>query len=327
MHFRFALAVLLALTGTVTAQTSPAQTWPDRPVRVIVTQSGGSTPDIIARLIADRLTTQLKQQFVIENRPGAANILGTQAGARSTPDGYTFLFATTAGLATNPHTFATLPYDPVKDFVPVAMIAKGPFFLLVNPSVPAKTLPELISLQKAAPRTFSVATDGPRYFGGLLIAWLDKLAGTQSVEVPYQSITQGIQDTIEGRVQVIALPITSAVPFIESKQLRPLAVSSIKPMPKFETIAPIAETLPGVDMIGWFAMMAPAGTPNAVVQSLNREIARILDMPDMKDRLVELGFFTEGAGTPATTGNYIAAEREAWGRVVKAIELPPLAQQ
>lgn len=321
MHFRFALIVFLALTAT-----AAAQTWPDRPVRIIVSQSGGSTPDIVARIIADRLSTHLKQQFVIENRPGAANILGTQAGARSTPDGYTFLFATAAALASNPHTFAALPYDPARDFTPVAMIAKGPFFLLVNPSVPAKTLQELIGLQKTAPGTFSVATDGPRNFTGILIAWLDKLAGAKSVQVPYQVVTQGIQDTIEGRVQMIALPITSAVPFIESKQLRALAVSSIKPMPKFETIPPIAETLPGVDMIGWFAMMAPAGTPDAVIQTLNHEIGRVLDMPDMKDRLIELGFFTEGAGTPAATGAYIAAQRETWGQVVKAVELQPLAQ-
>ncbi|MBN9082077.1 MAG: hypothetical protein BGP04_08910 [Rhizobiales bacterium 62-17] len=322
MHFRFALALLLALTGT-----AAAQTWPDRPVRIIVSQSAGGTPDIVARLVADRLSTNLKQQFIIENRAGAANILGTQAGARSAPDGYTFLFATAAALASNPHTFATLPYDPVKDFAPVAMIAKGPFFLLVNSSVPAKTLPELIALQKASPGTLSIATDGPRNFTGILIAWLDKLAGAQSVQVPYQVVTQGIQDTIEGRVQMIALPITSAVPFIESKQLRPLAVSSIKPMPKFETIPPIAQTLPGVDMIGWFALVAPTGTPDTIIQSLNKEVARILDAQDMKDRLIELGFFTEGAGTPTTTGDYIAAQRETWGRVVKAIELPPLAQQ
>jgi tripartite-type tricarboxylate transporter receptor subunit TctC len=303
-----------------------AQTWPDKPVRIVVSQPAGSAPDVIARLIADSIGASLKQQVYIENRPGAANIVGSQAVARSAPDGYTFLFATAAALASNPHTFASLPYDPEKDFAPVAMIAKGPFFLLVHPSVKANTLSELIALDKADPGKLSIATEGPRNFTGILAAWLNRLGGTRMVEVPYQTITQGIQDAISGRVQVINIPIVNAIPFIQSKELKALAVSSLQPMPKFESIPPIAQTLPGVDMIGWFALVAPTGTPDAIVQQMNREVDRVLKTLEMKERLLGFGFFTDGAETTKATGDYLRTQREAWGRVIKAIGLEPLQQ-
>jgi tripartite-type tricarboxylate transporter receptor subunit TctC len=303
-----------------------AQSWPDKPVRIVVSQPAGSAPDVIARLIADSIGAALKQQVYIENRPGAANIVGSQAVARSAPDGYTFLFATAAALASNPHTFASLPYDPEKDFTPVAMIAKGPFFLLVHPSVKANTLGELIALDKADPGKLSIATEGPRNFTGILAAWLNRLGGTRMVEVPYQTITQGIQDAISGRVQVINIPIVNAIPFIQSKELKALAVSSLQPMPKFESIPPIAQTLAGVDMIGWFALVAPTGTPDAIVQQMNREVDRVLKTPEMKERLLGFGFFTDGAETTKTTGDYLRTQREAWGQVIKAIGLEPLQQ-
>ncbi|MDF2120216.1 tripartite tricarboxylate transporter substrate binding protein [Roseiarcaceae bacterium H3SJ34-1] len=314
------LACFMVATGAQ-AQTS---NWPDKPVRIVVSQPAGAAPDVIARMIADSVSASLKQQVYVENRPGAANIVGSQAVARATPDGYTFLFATTAAIASNPFTFASLPYDPEKDFTPVAMIARGPFFLLVHPSVKANSLSELIALDKADPGKLSIATEGPRNFTGILAAWINRLAGTHMVEVPYQTITQGIQDAISGRVQVINIPIVNAVPFIQSKELKPLAVSSLQPMPKFEDIPPIAGTLAGVDMIGWFALVAPSGTPDAIVQRMNREVDRVLTTPAMKERLLGFGFFTEGAETTKATGDYIRSQRETWGKVIKTIGLEPL---
>src|SRR5216117_2223098 len=169
-------ALLIAtLLGAFDAQ---AQSWPTRPIRVIVSFPAGSAPDIVCRFVTDRLSRAVGQQIIVDNRPGSGNILAGQAAARSTPDGYNFFCATAATLVSNPHTFKSLPYDPARDFVPVAMIAKGPFFVLVHPSVPVKTLAELVAYDKANPGKLAWATDGLRNFTGMMAAWLNKIAGT-----------------------------------------------------------------------------------------------------------------------------------------------------
>lgn len=317
---RLILALLCAIMTFVGAQ---AQEWPTRPVKIIVSQAAGSTPDIICRILADRLSAALGQQFFVENRPGAANAIGAQAAARSAPDGYTFFFATAAALASNPHTFKSLPYDPVKDFVPVSMIAKGPFMVLAHPDVKANSLKELFAAAKAAPGTISIVTEGARNFTGILAAWLNKKAGVQIVEVPYTTITSGIQDALSGRVQLIALPIPSAAPLIADGKLKPLAVSSLKPMPKFESVPPIADTLPGVELVGWFAFVAPVNTPEAIVARMNQEMSRILADPAIRMRLVELGVYTDGAGTLESTGRFIKEQYETWKQVIQEIGLEP----
>lgn len=317
---RLLCVVVLAI---VSATGAVAQTWPTRPVKIIVSQAAGSTPDIIARLLADKLSTGLGQQFFIENRPGGANIVGAQAAAKSAPDGYTFFFATTAALATNPHTFKSLPYDPLRDFDPVSMIAKGPFFVLANPALKFTSLKDVFAADKAAPGRLTVATEGSRNFTGMLASWINKLAGAKLVEVPYTTITNGIQDAVAGRVQLISLPIASAAPFIVSGDLKPLAVSSLKPMPKFESIPPIAETLPGVELVGWFVLVAPAGTPADIVTRVNQEMTKILNESEMRNRLIELGLFTDGAETVAATGKFIKDQHDLWKIVVRDIGLEP----
>ncbi|MFN3348656.1 Bug family tripartite tricarboxylate transporter substrate binding protein [Pseudorhodoplanes sp.] len=311
------------LSAILTTTTVQAQSWPERPVRIVVSQAAGSTPDIICRILADKLSAAFGQQFFVENRPGGANIVGAQAAAKSPPDGYTFFFATAAALASNPHTFKTLPYDPLRDFAPVSMIAKGPFFILANPALKASSLKEVIARDKADPGKMAIATEGSRNFTGILAGWLNRKAGTKLVEVPYTTITNGVQDAITGRVQLISLPITSAAPFIASGELTPLAVSSLKPMPKFESIPPIAETLPGVELVGWFVLVAPAGTPEAIAQRVNQEMNKILNDPAMRERLVELGFFSDGGETVAATGKFIKEQYEIWKEVVRDIGLEP----
>lgn len=317
---RSVMALSCALMSIAGAQ---AQEWPNRPVKIIVSQAAGATPDIICRILADRLSAALGQQFFVENRPGAANAIGAQAAARSASDGYTFFFATAAALASNPHTFKSLPYDPVKDFTPVSMIAKGPFVVLAHPQVKANSLKELFAEAKAAPGTISVATEGSRNFTGILAAWLNKKAGVQIIEVPYTTITNGIQDALAGRVQLIALPIPSAAPLITDGKLKPLAVSSLKPMPKFESIPPIADTLPGVELVGWFAFVAPANTPPAIIARMNQEMATILSDPAIKSRLAELGVYTVGAGSPGDTGKFVKEQYETWRQVTQEIGLEP----
>jgi tripartite-type tricarboxylate transporter receptor subunit TctC len=314
----------LLAAGIVLAACPPAfaQSWPNRPVRVIVSQAAGGTPDIICRLIADRVSRALGQQVVVENRPGGGNIVGAQAAANAPADGYTFFFATAAALVTNPHTFKSLPYQP-RDFVPVSKIARGPFFVLVHPSVPAKTLGELVALEKSQPGKLTFATDGPRNFSGMIAAWLNKLGGTDVLQAPYTAMPQGIQDALANRVQIIILAVPSAAPLLQRGDLRALAVTSAQRAPGYESVPPVAETFPGFDFNGWFAMVAPAGTPADIVRRMNREIGLVLADPEIAGRLREIGFYTDGAEPPEAAAEFIRRELESWGRLVREIGLQP----
>lgn len=300
-----------------------AQSWPTRPIRMIVSFPAGSAPDIICRFVSDPLSRAIGQQIVVDNRPGSGNILAAQAAARSAPDGYTFFCATAATLVSNPHTFKSLPYDPVKDFVPVAMIGRNPFFVLAHPSVPAKTLAELAAYDKANPGKLAWATDGLRNFTGMMAAWLNKVAGMSILTVPYATMPQGIQDTIAGRAQLVILAVPAAAPRIRSGELRPLAGSFAKRIPGYESVPAIAETYPGFELVGWFLIVAPAGTPVEIVQRVNREMDKILKEPETAKRLAGLGFFTEGAETPEAVAGFIRADTAKWGGIVKEIGIQP----
>jgi tripartite-type tricarboxylate transporter receptor subunit TctC len=315
-----ALTVALSLASLDHAA---AQTWPTKPIKIIVSQAAGGTPDIICRIIGERLSQALGQQIVVENRPGGGNVVGAQAAARSLPDGYTFFFATAAALVSNPYTFKSLPYDPLGDFVSVSMIAKGPFVVLAHPGVPAKTLPELFAWEKANPGKLTFATDGPRNFSGMLAAWLDKLGAVDILQVPYATMPQGIQDTVAGRVQLVILAVPSATPHIASGALRPLAVSSLERFPRFADVPAIAETFPGVEFIGWFVLAAPKGTPPEIVARVNREMDVILNNAEVAGKLADLGFFTRGADTPDGTAKYVRSQYEFWGKVTRDIGLQP----
>lgn len=316
-------ALLSALMVVIAAPANAQANWPDRPVKFIVTQAAGGTPDIIARLLADKLGQAIGQQVIVENRPGGANAIGAQAAARSAPDGYTFLFATAAALVTNPHTFKSLPYDAAKDFTPVANIARVPFFIMVNPEVEAKTLPELVALEKKKPGALSVATDGQRNFSGMLTAWISKLGGINLTQVPYTAMPSGIQDALAGRVQVVILAVPSAAPQMQQGKLRAIATSSAQRVPGFDQVQPIAGTYPGFDFIGWFSLVAPAGTPKEIVQRVNREMDKILKDPEVRARMQKAGFYSDGAGTPEQAAAYIRSQYDAWGKVVKEIGLQP----
>jgi tripartite-type tricarboxylate transporter receptor subunit TctC len=218
-----------------------AQSWPNKPVKLVVSQAAGGAPDIVARLVSDRLSRMWGQQVLVDNRPGAGNVIGAQFAARSAPDGYTLFFATAAALVTNPYTFKTLPYDPARDFVPVGMVGKAPFMVLVHPSVQAKTLSELIALEKSQPGKLTYATDGPRNFSGMVAAWLNKLGGTNILQVPYATMPQGIQDTVAGRTQVVILAIPVAAPQLKQGALRALAFTSATRAPGYENVPLVAE--------------------------------------------------------------------------------------
>jgi tripartite-type tricarboxylate transporter receptor subunit TctC len=317
------ICLLVALVALGSLANANAQSWPARPIRMIVSFAAGSAPDIVCRFVSDPLSRALGAQIVVDNRPGSGNIIAAQAAARSAPDGYTFFCATAATLVSNPHTFKSLPYDPLKDFVPVALIGRNPFFVLAHPSVPAKTLAELAAYDRANPGKLAWATDGLRNFSGMMAAWLNKVAGMGTLIVPYATMPQGIQDTIAGRTQLVILAVPVAAPRIRSGELRPLAGSFARRIPGYEGVPAIAETYPGFELVGWFLIVAPAGTPAEVVQRVNREMDRILRDPETAKRLAGLGFFTDGAETPGAIAELIRVDTAKWGRIVKEIGIQP----
>ena len=318
--------VLLA-AGITLCLWSPgvAQSWPQRPVLVVVPQPAGNSPDVLCRVIADRLSRALGQQFIVENRAGAANLVGTQSVARAAPDGYTFLFATSAALVMNPYTFKKLSYDPIKDFTPVAMVARSNHVVLVNPEVKAKTLAELIALEKSAPGSLSMAVDGPRNLSGLIAQSINKQAGTGFVLVPYNTTTSAIQDSITGRVQVTIQAASIAESYITAGTLRPVAVAGSKRIRSLPDVPAISETIESVNLQGWFMLMAPAGTPTDIIQKLSSEIARALNSSEVQERAPTLGFDV-GVGdavTPAGAKRFLETELTATGKIIQELGIQP----
>jgi tripartite-type tricarboxylate transporter receptor subunit TctC len=315
------------LAGITLCLSNPvvAQSWPQRPVSVVVPQPAGNSPDVLCRVIADKLSRALGQQFVVENRAGAANLVGTQFVARAAPDGYTFLFATSAALVMNPYTFKNLSYDPIKDFIPVAMVARSNHVVLVNPEVKAKTLAELIALEKSAPGSLSMAVDGPRNLSGLIAQSINKQAGTGFVLVPYNATSNAVQDSITGRVQATIQAASIAESFIAAGTLRPVAVAGTRRIGSLPDVPAISETLKSVDLQGWFMLMAPAGTPIDIIEKLSAEVARALNSPEVQEQAPTLGFDV-GVGdavTPAGAKRFLEQELATTGKVIRELDIQP----
>jgi tripartite-type tricarboxylate transporter receptor subunit TctC len=315
-------SLLVAALFSVCGQVS-AQAWPTKPVRFILSQPAGSSPDIVARLLGDRLSRAWGQAVVVDNRPGGQNVIGAQAAARAPADGYNFYYGTTAALVINSYTLKTMPYDPVKDFVPVGMIGMSPFVIAANPAFPAKTVAELIALAKAEPGKISMATEGQKTFGGMVGEMLQVTAGAKFLHVPYSGVGPGIQDTIAGRTQITVQAAAAAMRFITSGQLRAIAVSGSGRLPELPDVPTIAATYPGFDYVGWHALVAPAGTPREIVMRVNHDMDVVLKDPDIVKRLADLGPITEGAGTPEALGQFLGAERARWTKLVRDVGIQP----
>lgn len=300
-----------------------AQAWPDKPVRLVLSQPAGSGADTIARLVTEPLARKWGQAIVVDNRPGGQNTIGAQAAARAAADGTTFYFGTLAALVTNAYLFKGLPYDPRKDFVPVGMVGKVPFVLAVNVASPIRTLQEFMAQAKAAPGKLTVADEGPKTFGGMVARVMATQAGIQVNHVPYVSVAAAVNDTVGGQTEAIVSDAPSAAAMIKAGRLRPLAVTTARRVAGWDNVPPLADALPGFDYAGWLAIVAPAGTPAAAIQRFNRDLDAVLLDKEMAARIAAIGPVTEGAGTVEQTGAFLQAEHARWSRIVRDLGVLP----
>ncbi len=320
------LAVLLSsLTGLTHAQTQvPAQaSWPDKPIKFILSQPPGSGPDNVARLLGERLAKALDQPVVIENKPGGQNIIGAQAAAKSPADGSTFYFATTAALVTNKFLFKTMPYEPQKDFTSVAFVANSPFGVLVKADSPIASIQDLMAKSKASPGKLSLANEGPRTFGGIIARFLNSKSKMEANLVAYASVSVALQDIMGGHADAVVADLASTSQLVKQGRLRLLAVTSAKRVAGFEQVPALSELLPNFEMVGWFALVAPTGTPVQVIQRLNAEINKLLQDPEVTQKMLSIGPIAEPLGLSAKLDVYLKAENDRWAEVAKEIGLLP----
>jgi tripartite-type tricarboxylate transporter receptor subunit TctC len=312
--------------GALLASLTPAsaQSWPSRPVKLMVPTGPGAATDVMARLLADGVSRTLGQPMVVENLPGASGILAHQAVARAAPDGYTFLFTNTSGMAINLISFKQLPYDPTRDFTAVATVCNvAPQMLSVNSELPVTTLPELIAYAKANRGKLSIAFDTTAGAAAFAAKLVNKRADLGLVEVPYRSAAQMTQDVASGVNQVMMSSIAAANAVVQAGKVRRLAITSAKPFPGLPDLPTISTVVPGLVMNGLFAVVAPAGTPADSIARLNREIGEYLKGKEINERLLSFGLATEGAGTPQSTGQLIRHEQELWRALAKELAIEP----
>jgi tripartite-type tricarboxylate transporter receptor subunit TctC len=289
-----------------------------------VPTGAGTATDIMARLVANGIGAGLGQPVVVENMPAASGLLAHQAAARATPDGYTLLFTATSGMSVNPISFKTLAYDPARDFVAVAMVCSlGPQMLSVNAELPVKSVPELFAYAKANRGKLSSGFDNTAGAAAFAAKLLNRRADLGLVEVPYRATAQMTQDAASGVVQVLMSSIAAARAMVDAGKLRRLAVTSPARFPALPDLPAVSEFAPGVAVNGWFAVMAPAGTPAEVVARVNREIGGFLEGPGIQQRLYAFGVATEGAGTPESTAAFIRADQERWRMLAKELGVQP----
>ena len=315
-----ALAVAFGIALVAAAGIARGQAYPDRPVRLIVPFQAGGAVDATSRIVAEKLADNLRQPVVVENRVGAGGTIGSAQVAKSPPDGYTLLFAVLGPIGLAPSLYAKLPYDPVADFAPVALIASYPNTLLISRSAPFKSVKELIAAARANPGSISYATGGSGTILHLSAELFSKMAGIKMTHIPYKGGLAAMPDVLAGRVPILFANIGLAVPHVHSDKMAVLATTATEKsrfsvLPNVPTLAEAAD-LKGYETYDWFGILAPAGTPQAVVTHLNRSVAQVLDSPEVKKKLAEQGAQID-ARTPAEFGEFIRAEIAKWAEVIR----------
>jgi tripartite-type tricarboxylate transporter receptor subunit TctC len=296
-----------------------AQSYPARPVRIIVPTAAGSGPDILARLMGQWLSERLGQTFIIENRPGAGNNIGTEAVVRAPADGYTLLLVTAAA-AIDATLYQKLSFNFIRDIAPVASIIRGPNVMVVHPSVPAKSVPEFIAYAKVHPGKINMASPGPGTNPHLAGELFKMMAGVDLTHVPYRGGGPALIDLLGGQVQVMFPATAASIEYIRAGKLRPLAVTTATRSEALPEVPTVGEFVPGYEASGWFGVAAPRNTPPDIIEKLNKEINAALADPKIKARLADLGG-TVLPGSPADFGKLIANETEKWGKVIRAANI------
>ena len=311
---RWALGALFACIATVAS----AQSYPNRTIRLVVPFPAAGTTDILARAAAQKLTEAFGQSVVVDNRPGAAGNIGSDLVAKSAPDGYTLLMGTVGTHAINPSLYSKMPYDHVKDFAPVVLVAGVPNVLVVNPALPVNSVADLIKLAKDKPGQINFASSGSGTSIHLSGELFKTMAGVDITHVPYKGSSPALIDLIGGQVQIMFDNLPSALPQIKAGKLRAIAVTSLKRAPVLPDVPTISESgLPGFEASSWFGVLAPAGTPAPIVARINAEVNKWLQSADARERLLSQGAEAAG-GTPEQFAYHIRAESEKWAKVVKA---------
>ena len=306
----------LALVSALMPQWALAQSYPQKPVKVVVAFTAGGTTDILARTVAQQLSEKLKQPFVIDNKPGAGGNLGTEMVVRSAPDGYTLIVNSVGPIAVNPTLYTKLPYNPLTDLMPVVQIADVPNVLVIHPSVPAQNMEELVAYAKAQPGKLNYGSTGIGTSSHLSSFMLAKRVGFEATHIPYKG-ADALKDLLAGRIQFMFATIPSVMQHITSGKLKPIAVSSLKrsrSMPDVPTV--VEKGFPAFEAGSWFGFFAPKGTPEAVITQVNKAVNEILQMPAIEQQMVAQGADPAG-GTPAQFGQFFQREYEKWRVIVR----------
>ncbi len=310
--------MLVALSMLALNHDANAQTYPTRPVTLVAPYAAGGGADLIARLLAQKLGERLGQSFTVENRLGAGGVIAATSVARATPDGYTLLMAASTQLAIQVTLHKKLPYDPATDFMPIALVASVPFVLIVHPSVPAYSAADLIKLAKEKPGQLSFGSSGVGGPPHLFTELLKTMTGIEMTHIPYKGTAQAMNDVVAGHVPLIFSDLAPAIPLLKEGKLRALGISSAVRFAALPEIPPLAESgVPGFDAVSWLAMVAPAGTPAEIVDKLHAEVKRIMALPDVQQKFIDLGNIPLVSPPPAELQRYVKSEIVRWGRIVQ----------
>lgn len=312
-----AISLPLLVAGLLLPSTQAwGQTFPAKPVRLIIAQAAGSATDVIARIISPRYSELLGQPVVIDVRPGAGGSLGTEIAAKSPPDGYTLLMANISTHGVNPALYAKLPYDPIRDFAPVSLVSTTANVLVVHPSVPARTVKEFIVLARSKPGMLNYSSAGPGTSQHLAAALLNTMAGVDTVHVPYRGSTPALGAVVAGEIAFMIPTLTTALPQIQAGKIRALAVTGSSRADELPKVPTVAETLPGYDVVSWWGAVAPAATPRPVIDRLNADLVRTLATPEVRAGLLKVGMYANSQ-TPEQFAQYIRDEIAKWTKVAK----------
>ena len=317
------LKQLVAATLAAAAMSAAAQDYPVKPIRMIVPFAPGGPNDVLGRIVAQKVGEQVGQQVVIDNRSGAGGSTGTAIAASAPPDGYTLLFSGTSSLAINPSLFSRLPYDALRDFAPVSLAGTAPSLLATHPSVPARTVRELIAIAKASPGKLNYASGGVGGTPHLAGELFKSLAHVDVVHVPFRGAGPALIALASGQVDMYVGGISSVLTMVRDRRIRAIAVTSAKRTPLMPEMPTFAESgMPGYEVVNWYAVVAPAATPKAVVTKLNGEIVKALASPDVRKRFADLGT-DASSSTPDQLAAYHREDLGRWAKVIKAAKIQP----